>query len=533
MSIGGEEGNLHHEAEVAQPISKDRINTFARVDRSNGTAQLIENAIQTAGGRIPYSRLMELSMFGPEGYYSKAKVKIAGEASKSHEVDFITHPEQSEHFGMTVGNTAMQVWESMDRPDNFPIVEMGAGNGVLAKDILVWARTHQPEFYKSLNYVIVEYGDLVQKQRVTVQSGVRGRAIDESTEDLGKVSWVNGSAYELPLNNIEGFIVSNELPDAFPVEVVSAINGAIKQKYVTIENDRGNDRWVEVWEDPSAEVQAYIDKYNITVGDGQEEPINLNAVKWQSAVDRALKRGAILTIDYGQSGNFGDKYKGHRAARTYPSRGDVYQEYRNMGNVDITSNVNFQIIQDLSVQDGFDVVFTGTEKNYLESYGLTEFARTAAEEGRSTKSFKRLVETGRALAGTRAIIQPNGFQTLLTTKHVSMETPTAQPLQENDFRLGVRLDIGERNGRDLIISRRDRTGYTEKEVRTKQDAEGYIDLEGVGFNVKDLVDRRLLISAIQPPAQFGGKVIPRRMFDSTDRDALKLAVERSGYTYDL
>lgn len=102
------------------------------VDRSNPTTQRLEQIIHAAGEAIPYSQFMGESLYGEDGYYSAAHAKIRGH--------FITSPELSEGFNASMGEASRKVWEAMGTPRTFSIVEMGAGNGTMAKDILAWAK---------------------------------------------------------------------------------------------------------------------------------------------------------------------------------------------------------------------------------------------------------------------------------------------------------------------------------------------------------------------------------------------------------
>ena len=49
-----------------------------------------------------------------------------------------------------------EMWERMDRPARFTMVEAGAGSGRLAEHILEFARAALPEFYAALHYMAVE-----------------------------------------------------------------------------------------------------------------------------------------------------------------------------------------------------------------------------------------------------------------------------------------------------------------------------------------------------------------------------------------
>lgn len=302
------------------------IPTGEYIDRSNPVADAIEAEIMQNGGLTSFSRYMQHALYSPRGgYYSGGKARINQESGS----DFIT----ATHclpFNQTIGNFALQTWRSMGEPGEFHILEQGAGTGIMAKDILVAARNRAPDFYRALQYLIVEPGDMMRQQQKTIIDDVlhksRARSIDPegNRQDETKVQWIKGSALELPLQNdsIEGLIVSNELPDAFPVEVIRNFNGELKQKYVTLRNNE----WVEVWQDLAPDVQKHVEKYTVKLDrENIEEPINLHAAHFFSEMDRALRRGATLTIDYG---NYGSAMRDPRAIRRFPYAFGTQQDYQ-------------------------------------------------------------------------------------------------------------------------------------------------------------------------------------------------------------
>ena len=283
--------------------NREKISTGIAIDRNNLTAQHIATAIEVSPERkIPYSKFMQISLYGQDGYYSKGKAEI------DNVDDFGTEATSSELFGATIGKAAKKVWEALDKPNAFTFVEMGAGNGIMAKDILTWARENEPQFYEALQYTIVEYGELIEKQKKSIldpSSFDRTYADSYPDEaigqrDLQKVRWIKASAIALPLSEVEGIFVSNELPDAFPVEVVKIINGQVRQKYVALENDI----WVERWDEPAETVISHITEFGINLEEDKEQAININAVNWQKRVNQVLKRGAQITIDYPSNGKY-------------------------------------------------------------------------------------------------------------------------------------------------------------------------------------------------------------------------------------
>ncbi len=312
----------------------------------------IENAIMSAGP-IPYSQFMDLSLAGPHGYYSTGVARISEESG----FDFKTHPELHKSFAPTLALTASRVWQELGCPHDFPLVEMGAGRGTLALRMLDWIAQHNPNFYRHISYKIVDFPGMVDKQRKTLEAHRR------------KVEWYEGSALDLPqdVKGLEGMFLSNELPDAFPVEVVKAKGGNVLQKYITV--DRG--KFVEIWKPAEKEVKQHIRAFNVSVPDS-EITINLNAVRFQHEVSSALRRGLILTIDYGEDNQVFQGTNG--SVRTYSQNGKTLPAtlaYERPGEVDITASIDFNpLIQVAQSYGGKAVLFK--QSDYFRVNGLDQ-----------------------------------------------------------------------------------------------------------------------------------------------------------------
>lgn len=176
--------------------------TGISVDTSNPTTAAIEKLIHENGSKIPYSAFMGECLYGENGYYNAGKVDI-GETG-----DFITSPEASPFFGASIARGCMLMWEKMGKPSNFRVVEMGAGKGTMALSFLQWSKDHYPDFFNSVRYTIVEYAqELIPQQKARIG-------------EVAQIDWIRGSAYNIPLGDVEGIFISNELPDAFPIERV-------------------------------------------------------------------------------------------------------------------------------------------------------------------------------------------------------------------------------------------------------------------------------------------------------------------------
>src|SRR5512142_2968536 len=88
----------------------------------------IREAIDAAGGFVPFSRYMELALYAPGlGYY------VAGTRKFGPAGDFVTAPELSPLYGAAL---ARQIAAILDASANREIVEFGAGSGALAASVL-------------------------------------------------------------------------------------------------------------------------------------------------------------------------------------------------------------------------------------------------------------------------------------------------------------------------------------------------------------------------------------------------------------
>ena len=144
------------------------------MDRSLGSPAStdVREAIAAAGGAIPFSAFMDLALYGPHGFYAE---RMAGRRG-----DFITSPEVGPLFGAVLGRYLDAVWDRLDRPDAFTVVEAGAGPGTLARSCSPLGRVCAA----ALRYVAVEVS---AAQRARHPAGVESRGRHARGADRGVV----------------------------------------------------------------------------------------------------------------------------------------------------------------------------------------------------------------------------------------------------------------------------------------------------------------------------------------------------------
>jgi len=280
-----------------------------------------------ADGPMTFAEFMHESLYGNFGFYS---TRGGGIHQGTPFLTETTSPEQDQLFAQVIGTRIAGIWEEMGKPAKFIIVEMGAGTGALAKSIIETIRSREPELYEHVCYIILDLSpSLIEAQRT------------KNTDD--RVRWIYGSAIDLPLRNIEGIFISNELVDSFPFHRVAMERGHIKEIYVSEENGRLVD-----WKGkPSQEFRDYFKTVGIRPEEGVELHVCLESKRWMAGVARALKRGYVITFDYGDKAELifrkGSPWHNSAMAGTnYSLEGSAEKAiYDRVGGVDITTYIDF------------------------------------------------------------------------------------------------------------------------------------------------------------------------------------------------
>jgi SAM-dependent MidA family methyltransferase len=322
--------------------------------------KIIINRIQKKGP-ITFKTFMDMALYYPDlGYYSSAKSLIGRRG------DFYTGPHLHSIFGAMIGKQLVEMWNAMDRPDNFKAVEMGAAHGYLCRDIFDYLHAASTDtagsgvkrdFLNSFNYIIIEpFAHFEEKQKELL------------ADYQSSISWAM-ALNEFPKGTIKGCFLSNELLDAFPVHLVEMDNG-LQEVYVTTDS-RG------LIEDKntisSGELLNYLKDSSISLQPGYRTEINLGIKRWLLDVSSALSEGFVLTIDYGYSVKeyFSDDRTKGTLMCYYKHR---YNEnpYQNIGEQDISAHINFSSIKKSGNEAGLITAGYCPQGTYLISSGIDE-----------------------------------------------------------------------------------------------------------------------------------------------------------------
>lgn len=300
------------------------------------------------GGPISFHDYMEMALYEPGlGYYSAGMAKL-GPAG-----DFITAPELGPLFARCLAQT---ITAAAGILGSYCIMELGAGSGVLAADLLDALQDHPPA-----NYLILERSaDLADRQH----SLLRHR----HPEYFGRIQWL-----QKPPAEISGIIIGNEIVDALPVERFVIVGDSILQSMV---DDVGGKLTATTRPAPArlaAQVERVIPFEVASSKVPYHSEINTYLPAWLNGISAGLKSGLLILSDFGYPRK--DYYHPDR------NRGTLLCHYRHRvhddtlfwpGLQDITASVDFTALAEAGDVAGLDLLAYTSQAGFMIDAGLMD-----------------------------------------------------------------------------------------------------------------------------------------------------------------
>ncbi|MGQ9870646.1 class I SAM-dependent methyltransferase [Leptodesmis sp.] len=369
--------------------------------------------------RISFAEYMELVLYHPQyGYYATAPSKIGTQG------DFFTSPHLGAEFGELIAEQLLQMWQLLEYPHPFTVVEMGAGQGLLASDILNYLVHRASDLFKGLDYRIVERAPALIAEQKHQLKPLQERGAQIRWSDLAAIA----------PESVTGCFLSNELVDALPVHQVIVESGQLQEVYVTLAEPAADDRpFTEVSGELSTpQLAEYFEQLGVDLmasryPDRYQTEVNLAALDWMAAVANRLQRGYVLTIDYGYSSErYYHPVRSQGTLQCYYQHRHHSDPYRYVGQQDITAHVNFTALQKQGERWGLDTLGLTKQGLFLMGLGLGDRIATLSQStSTDAKTIQDILLRRDAL---QRLVDPMGlgnFGVLIQSKGV----PTDQLLQ--------------------------------------------------------------------------------------------------------
>ena len=330
-------------------------------------------------GRVTFAEFMEAALYDPRGgYYTGAGA----------DADYYTSPAAHPAFGALVAVQLSRMWEALGRPGCFTAVEMGSGGGLLASDVVSYARRVLGPFAEALRYVTVD----------------RARPSRAAAEVQHVV------ASRMPVAGVVGCVLSNELLDAFPVRRFEIRGGRVLEVYVVV---RGGLFAEELDEPSTPELGVHVERLGVELPEGFRGEVNTGIAPWMADVSQALERGFVLTIDYGYvRGEVDPSERGDTVQGYYRHTGGA-SPYDRVGEQDLTAHVDFTHVVEEGRRAGLRALSLRSQARFLKEMGLSGWLDRMRREPMAES--RRMAN----LMAVRELVKPDGlggFKVLVQAK---------------------------------------------------------------------------------------------------------------------
>lgn len=287
-----------------------------------------------ARGPLGFDDFMATALYHPEfGYYAH------GTHQTGRGGDFFTSVSVGPLFGMLLARRFLRHWHQIGRPPHWRIIECGAHDGTLARDVLDALITLEPQAFETLNYIIADpLPNLRAAQHATLARFAPHVLI---TEDLTP----------LALAPLPGIAFGNELLDALPFHVVTRDHQHWLERTVGLSS---NNQLIWQTQKTTPALDATLDLLGNDFADGYTTEIRTCISDFLTNLTKPLDRGLMLWIDYGFARpEYYDPARTTGTLRTFANHRAGDNPLDAPGQCDITAHVDFTAVATCAATLGY------------------------------------------------------------------------------------------------------------------------------------------------------------------------------------
>ena len=336
-------------------------------------------------GPMYFDRFMEIALYDPdEGFFGSGRLR-------SHRTgDFLTSPEVSPLFGETLARFVVGEAGRVGGLD--AVIDCGAGSGSL----LAAALPH-------LGDVATVAVEVSPAARHALASTLNGTRVVASLDEVGAQT--------------RGVIIANELLDNLPAAVALRSADGWLEEAVTVEDGRLRAAPVPARSD----VAAWAARHAADVPSGSRVEVQLAAGEWLRAALGMLGAGAVVVIDYGDTGAGLADRRAEGTMRTYRAHHLGPDPLLEPGATDITMDVDFSALLAVAESSRATTEYT-TQAEFLTRWRLRDrlsvLRHQELEAARGEATMERLQLRSR-VTEAETLLHPRGlgdFRVLVARK---------------------------------------------------------------------------------------------------------------------
>jgi SAM-dependent MidA family methyltransferase len=304
-------------------------------------------------GDLSFRDFVEVALYHPEsGYYARPENPVGKTG------DYVTAPTLSPAFSFALGGLVREFLRACEG-EVCSVVDIGCGDGTLIRNLA----NPEAKFF----------------------------GVDRSLNRIHPSPYVTYVPSVPSVPDGPQLLICNELFDAFPFARLVQRGEHLHELWVS--EREGTLDWTE--HEAPAQYEDYFAARNIELADGQYVDVSLEWEAYYEDLARQLKRGLIVTLDYGfpeeklfdrRIRRFGTAaaYSGHRVSR------DLLAD---PGEQDLTAHINFTDLQRAGERQGMTTLFFDRLNKFLLGLNITEHPLFQPGEGdwESRDEARRLV----------------------------------------------------------------------------------------------------------------------------------------------
>ena len=292
---------------------------------------------------LPLDKFINFSLYSNKfGYYMKKNPFGA-------KGDFITAPNISRLFSEMIAIWILSFWQSLGSPKKFNLIELGAGNGEMMK-VLIESFKNFPVFLKACNFIIHEKSPSlikIQKKKLIKK----------------KIVWLSNIS---KIKKKPSVFIANEFFDSVPIKQFEKKGDLWFEKFVNLVDSK-KAKFFE----RKVDIKKIEKKLNFKISQNQNF-IEYSEIGhyYLKEISKIIKKntGGLLLIDYGYTHK---KMKNTLQAISNHKFANILS---NIGNVDITHNISFELFKKLIKQMGSLENNLTTQKEFLIKMGIKQRA---------------------------------------------------------------------------------------------------------------------------------------------------------------
>tara|TARA_Y200000002_G_C22653143_1_gene652282 strand:+ start:614 stop:1669 length:1056 start_codon:yes stop_codon:yes gene_type:complete len=303
---------------------------------------------------LPLDQFIESALYDENfGYYMKKN-------PFGKDGDFITAPNITRLYSEIIAIWIITFWKSIGSPEKLNLLELGSGNGEMMK-VIIETLENFPKYLHVFNFIIYEKSDfLINQQRKKLNSK--------------KILWIKSLN---KINSKPTLFLANEFFDAIPVKQFFKKRDGWVERYVDIKNPQK----VE-FKYKKVNIKKFENILNFKISKNQDIiEYSPGAFEYLKTICKTIQKhnGGILIIDYGY---LDSKMRETLQAVNNHKYSNVLE---NIGDSDITYNINFSIFQKFINQfDKLNSIIT-SQKKFLTSMGILQRAEIISKNMRFLK----------------------------------------------------------------------------------------------------------------------------------------------------